>query len=329
MTNRVAGASADQLPTLYGTKQHIRLQTTGQHPAGRLTQEDSGLGVVQHEGRLLQRTNDHPPPPVPAHQTGKPSLQSDSFWQELKAATSSKQSHGVSADRSSPPAAAASSADARTRLSDIADLKEHNASSAPAGRGPPAQSDSHLLVPEHNSSAAVEHAVEAVPSKVAGSSGDDSHDPQHMDDSESIGYSDGADILGLIGLPADLEPTQNNPQPNLTDHAVREPISSNFTGHRHHLPDGTAHIHHTAGHRHNHSMTQTHHTRAHLHPGNPPESATCFVHKDLPIPGMDIAPADKDRCYAHPPEYKNKVCGYHSVRVEVLVALPASPLHAS
>ena len=31
----------------------------------------------------------------------------------------------------------------------------------------------------------------------------------------------------------------------------------------------------------------------------------CEPHLDLPIPGMDIAPANQSKCYTHPPQYRN------------------------
>ena len=31
----------------------------------------------------------------------------------------------------------------------------------------------------------------------------------------------------------------------------------------------------------------------------------CEPHTDLPIPGMDIAPANQSKCYAHPPQYRS------------------------
>lgn len=67
----------------------------------------------------------------------------------------------------------------------------------------------------------------------------------------------------------------------------------------------------------NHSTsTETDHTSSHAlsHSGVPVSSGdsspsadveACPPHLDLPIPGMDIAPANQSKCYSHPAEYIN------------------------
>ncbi len=314
---------ADQLPTLYSSQQPIRLQQPELpvwHPSARPRQEVVlGPGIVQHEGRVLRLTDDAFSPPDSAYQSDKSVHQTDSLLKELEnIGLASEQSALFTGGDLRVHEDHASAGDDWSRSQITQAVEQHDNILAQASHDQAAQNDipaaasaaDHVMKTEqeaapegfdhaaHQSaqSAGSDYAMEAAAesmyqSKHADanaddSSGDTSQDPQQMDSSESIGYTDGNDILGMVGLPAE---------------STKE----------HHHPNFTAHSSHTAGHRASHvpshMATNPHSDTPSLHPGNPPASATCFIHQDLPIPGMDIAPADKDRCYPHPPEYRNNV----------------------
>ena len=310
-------AFAGHLPTLHSTgQQPIRLQQPQQpawHQPGRPRQElIIGPEHVQHEGRVLADDTFQPGPTT--LRTDTSALQADSFLTDSSSDSPSEQSEVFTgADLKEHDGDEWS----RSQFTQTADLIAHNKEQADA-LSKLASTDSDLepsqeafqlaykSAPEslghaadHSAAATVTHDHITEATNEAGSdplrhaaayaginSSDDSFDPHHMHASDSLGYSEGKDILGLLGLPADLIKERHYPDS---------------------LPDDSKAAPHVLSHTPSHMSNHPHNDHNILHPGNPPASATCFIHQDLPIPGMDIAPADKDRCYAHPPEYKNKV----------------------
>ena len=103
---------------------------------------------------------------------------------------------------------------------------------------------------------------------------------QHADNSTEVGHISGKDMLGMVGLSATTASTTD------ASHTNSHPVT--------HIPQ------HVANHTH-----LLHHKSAYNHTSSIPAHPTCSIHKDLPIPGTDITPADKDRCYTHPQMYKN------------------------
>jgi len=311
------GAVAGHLPTLHSTgQQPIRLQQPQQpawHQPGRPRQElIRGPEHVQHEGRVLADDTFEPGPTTLRIDTS--ALQADSFLTDSSSDSPSEQSEVLTgADLKEHDGDEWS----RSQFTQTADLIAHNKEQADAlsklastdSDSEPSQEAFQLAyksAPEglghaadHSAAATVTHDHITEATNEAGSdplrhaaayaginSSDDSFDPHHMHASDSLGYSEGKDILGLLGLPADLIKERHYPDS---------------------LPDDSKAAPHVLSHTPSHMSNHPHNDHNILHPGNPPASATCFIHQDLPIPGMDIAPADKDRCYAHPPEYKNKV----------------------
>lgn len=311
------GAVAGHLPTLHSTgQQPIRLQhpqPPAWHQTARPRQElIIGPEHVQHEGRVLADETFQPRPST--LQTDTSALQADSFLPDSSSDSPSEQSEVFTgADLKEHDGDEWSQA----QFTQTADLITHNREQADAlsklastdSDSEPSQEAFQLAyksTPEHlghavdhSAAASVthDHIMEAI--NEAGSDplrhaaayadinfGDDSFDPYHMHATEGLGYSKGKDILGLLGMPADLIKERHYPDS---------------------LPDDSEAAPHVLSHTPSHMSNHPHSDHNVLHPGKPPASATCFIHQDLPIPGMDIAPADKDRCYAHPPEYKNKV----------------------
>ena len=159
----------------------------------------------------------------------------------------------------------------RSQFTQTADLIKHNTEKLKALKAASHDFDSAGL-------AAASHAA----SSADVSSGGNSVDVPQVHASESLSDPDSIDALGMLGT---------------SDELIQE---------RHH-PDKHQSSTHTLSHTPSYMAVHPHGDHNGLHPGNPPASPTCFVHPDLPIPGMDIAPAGRDRCYAQPPEYKNKV----------------------
>ena len=160
----------------------------------------------------------------------------------------------------------------RTQFTQTADLIEHNIQKLKALKEAASQ---------ESDSAGFDAASHAASSADV-SSGGKSVDVPHMYASDSLSDPDSIDTLGMLGM---------------SDELVQE---------RHH-PDKDQSTTHILSHTPSYMAVHPHSDHNVLHPGNPPASPTCFVHPDLPIPGMDIAPAGRDRCYAQPPEYKHKV----------------------
>ena len=308
----MSSCGVGQLPTLHSTQQPIKLQQTEQpmwHQTGRPRQEVViGPDFVPHEGRILRLVDDVYQPPAATHHPDKAAHQSVELLNDLDGAGLASAQSGLftgSDLKEHEDISLAGDVWSRSQFTQTADLEPHNdalaqASTSQASDLTAAAASDHIMEPINEFAVdGLNHASHAatIDSSAAASdytmeAGNDApiievidvintQDPQHMDESESIGYTEGKDILGLVGLTT--EPTKE-----------------------HHHPNATAHSSHTGGHM--HMGTHLHGDQGTLHPGNPPASPTCFIHKDLPIPGMDIAPADKDRCYAHPLEYTNKVC---------------------
>lgn len=104
--------------------------------------------------------------------------------------------------------------------------------------------------------------------------------PQHVEHSEGIGHSSGEDMLGMVGLSAIPASSAN------TSHTNSHPVTDSPK----HVANSTHHPHHDSASNHTNSS---------------PAHPTCSIHNNLTLPGTDIAPADKDRCYTPPQIYKN------------------------
>ena len=225
--------------------------------------------IPSHEGRLLRLADDAFEAPPVAHP-------SDSFLLELDQAASASSASALFTDHDllyHTPAALPE----HSKLSDFtqtADLKQHKLamdeaiSRKAAGKAYSSQGQSATAAAESSSSEAA--------------ATDEDSSPQRVGDSEGMGHISDEDMLGMVGLSATpASPATPSPTASHTDsHAVTEPSS------------------HVANHTHRHHHDST-------HANTPPAQPICPTHKDLPIPGMDIAPADKDRCYTHPHIYKN------------------------
>ena len=225
---------------------------------------------VQHEGRILRLADDALQPGAAALQLDLPAHQASDLLQEPQDTRAAPDNSELftGADLKEHDGDAWS----RTQFTQTADLIEHNIQKLNALKEAASQ---------ESDSAGFDAASHAASSADV-SSGGKSVDVPHMYASDSLSDPDSIDTLGMLGM---------------SDELVQE---------RHH-PDKDQSTTHILSHTPSYMAVHPHSDHNVLHPGNPPASPTCFVHPDLPIPGMDIAPAGRDRCYAQPPEYKHKV----------------------
>ena len=141
--------------------------------------------------------------------------------------------------------------------------------------------EQHKLAMDETISRQAASKPHSTPAQTAAETASDTHSKsevkdtgtQHANKSTGVGHTSGQDMLGMVGLSA------ISPSPANTSHTNSVTLTD--------LPK------HAANHTH------------HLHTSSSPAHPTCSIHKNLPIPGTDIAPADKDKCYAHPQIYKN------------------------
>lgn len=217
-----------------------------------------GPSHVHHEGRLLQAGSESHS--APSNQ------QADPFLQDLEAA-------GLSSQQSALFTGGDLRAHERhvANFTQAADSEQYEATgaqaSSAAGLADSSAGRANTLEQLQADSAAhdiAEHSLQqdAVPANSGAGSLQ----------TESIGYTDGDDILSLVGLSAG----------QLAEH----------------------HAAHAAAHDRRDSHPARHGS-SHRHVSEAPAVVTCPVHRDLPLPGMDIMAAGKDRCYPHPLEYKN------------------------
>ena len=232
-----------------------------------------------HEGRLLQLADNPFTAPSFAHQP-------DSFLSELNHAASDMANFFTGGDLHEHQTPATSGDSKWSDFTQSSDLKQYEQevneaishAHAASANTAAAQSASDASAANAAKSAAGGDNIEANPKAT---------DAQHVQGSEDIGFTAAADILGLIGLPANF----SDQHESSSDHAKHDSHTGSHEST--HTPSHAAtHMHH----HHNSDSTLT---------GSLPETPVCPIHQDLPIPGMDIAPADKDRCYPHPHIYKN------------------------
>ena len=262
---------AGHLPPVHHSEQPIKLQPavqpTFQHSIRPGQDTILSTEVPSHEGRLLQLADQ--PLQIPANTNLY-----DSFQQDLENALSGADllADGVnlSGDDDSDHHATAT----LHGHSKSADLEQHELAMDEAisrkAAGKP-----HLI----SAQAAVAAAESAFNEADSRSEGQDTA-PQHADNSTGDSHITGKDMLGLVGLSADPASTTD------ASHTNSHPVT--------HMPKHVAnHTHHLR-----HKAASNHTSSAPAHP-------TCSIHKDLPMPGTDIAPTDKNRCYTHPQMYKN------------------------
>ena len=122
---------------------------------------------------------------------------------------------------------------------------------------------------------------------------------------------------------------KNPPQTESTSHSNAKDTSGVTTlqinkASAHHSTNASAQHSHAATHSmpHNSDSTAGHH-----YLNSPSGVFTCPVHRDLPLPGTDIMPAEKGRCYHHPPEYRNNNYLNDSFYMLYHHDIPTSDLH--
>lgn len=277
------------LPSRHPTEQPIRLQPAVQpawQPSIRPRQEVViGPDIptsAPHEGRLLRLADNPFTAPSLAHQP-------DSFLSELNHAASASEMSDLftGVDLHDLHQAPATSGGSNWYdFTQTSDLKQHEQEMAEAISHADAASID-TAAPQSASDASSADAAKAAAGEAGTEANPTAIDAQYVQGSEDIGYSGAADILELVGLPADPS-DQQNLSPDLVKHV-------NHTG-SHELTHTPSHVATHKRHHHNSDSTLT---------GSPPAPPICPIHKDLPIPGMDIAPAEKDKCYPHPHLYKN------------------------
>ena len=226
--------------------------------------------IPPYEGRLLRLADD--PLETPATMAA-----SDSFRLDLEDAISGAESMADGSNLSGNGnlvhhATALPSHTNRSDYTQSADLEKHELAMDEA------ISRSDATKPQATPAQSAAEAAKTTPSEAAPTGKDTV--PQHPKDPEGGGYSSGEDMLGMVGLSATPVSTAN------TSHPENHPVTDSpkhAANHTHHL----------------------HHKSASNHTSSTPAHPTCSIHRNLPIPGTDIAPAEKDRCYTHPHIYKN------------------------
>lgn len=228
------------------------------------------LSIPSHEGRLLRLADD--PFETPATMAA-----SDSFQLDLENAVSGAEFLADESNLSGNGnlvyhAIALPGHSNRSDFTQTSDLKQHKLAMDEA------VSRRAATKPQATPAQSAAEASERTPHE-ASSTGKDAV-PQHLEHSDGGGYSSGEDMLGMVGLSATSASIAN------TSHTENHPVTDSpkhAANHSHHL----------------------HHTSAYNHTSSTPAHPTCSIHRNLPIPGTDIAPGDKDRCYTHPHIYKN------------------------
>ena len=263
------------LPSAPHSEQPIKLhpapQPTFQHsirPAQDTMQSTKAPSIPSHEGCLLRLADDDPFA-VPAN-----THPSDSFQLDLENALSGAGllAHGDS-NFGHHATAALPGHSTRSDFTQTADLEQHELAMDEA-ISRQAASKPHST-PAQTAAEATKSASTEADSQLEGKD----TAPQHAGSSTGVGYTDGEDMLGMVGLSATPASTAD------ASHTNNHPL----TGPKH----VANHVHHL------------HHASASNHTSSPPAHPTCSIHKNLPIPGTDVAPADKDRCYPHPQIYMN------------------------
>lgn len=236
--------------------------------------------IPPHEGRLLQLVDD----------VSEASAVPITFLKELNRAASGASALFTDNDLLHHATSALSGHSNRSDFTQTADLKQHELAMDEAIRASDkAARQSHTPRHQSGSDIAASDASTTASTETAAKDRHTGADHARQEGSQAIGYTSGKDILGLVGLSAASDPTTNASQP---DSAKANGAKANGDS-SHHVVNGT------------HDLK--------LDPGFtlasiPPAAPVCAIHPNLPIPGMDIAPANKDRCYAHPHIYKNNNC---------------------
>lgn len=230
--------------------------------------------IPPHEGRLLQLAD------AASEALNVP----NAFLLELDSAASGASAFVTDRDLLHHATAAPSAHRNRSDFTQTADIEQHELAMDEAIRASnQAARNSHTTGAQAASHLAAAEASTTVPSEAAAK---DKHTvservEEALGESQGIGYISGEEILGLVGLSAAADPTANASHTD-TKALGHSPSNSSQSANR------------TPGQDPGFTSTSI-----------PPASPVCAMHPDLPIPGSDIAPADKDRCYAHPHIYKN------------------------
>lgn len=226
--------------------------------------------IPAHESRLLQLADAAP----------EAATVPNTFLLELDHAASGASALFTDEDLLHHATAAVSGHSNRSDFTQTADLEQHDLAMDEAVRASnQAANNSHTPGAQAASDATASEASTTAASE--GAAKDNQTGSEQLEDSQGVGYISGEEILGLVGLTGASDPTANASH---TDSKALSDSSSNSS----YVANRT--------HKHDPGVPSK---------STPPATPVCAIHPDLPIPGMDIAPADKDRCYAHPHIYKN------------------------